>query len=177
MRTMLTWTALVLVSFVAAVAANGAEPGKDTAPTRAARIQSILDAMRAGTHSSDPEAFPNLDWDDIPVLLGRVESTAPIKTIPALHFFRGKNEPLTEGMVALYMIERIRCGPGLGVNMVPECRRSRDSADATVAEPIQRELSRLYAAWWARVRDLNPNEAAKDSPLGGSRLSWRQFGC
>jgi hypothetical protein len=189
MRWLLTAVVLSVVTFFTP-STQGAELKEVSQVSRAAQIKTMFDNIRAGTFGAEA---PKLEWQDIPFLLQHADSQAPLKSVPFVTggFRRGKNNPLTEGMLALYLVETVRVGADNSWNMLPEVHKVTEgpidqqtaanvcgvAGDAPKPFDAQTELTKRYVEWWGRVKDTDRKAAAKDDPLQGAKMYWLMAGC
>lgn len=172
------WIGSVVAVACLAGAAPAAEPKEETPAQRAERVNAVFDAMKAGTHG---ELAPRFDWQDVPVLLQHAHSTTPLKSVPVVGFVRAKNNPLTEGMMALYYVEVVRRSYDafsdrlLFTNIQPICWNDAEGAKAP--EGPQADLAVLYTNWWAQVKDAAPKAGAQVNPLKGTKFIWQHNMC
>jgi len=129
----------------------------------------------------------DLNWSDIPALLelgaaakvvdakrytfGRMYMTAvPTAPLPS----QGQSQAV-EGMVALWMLEGLRCGQGAAFRppLMAYCTRgSLGQTECEISADIHRDVLAAYRRWWDRVKNLTAEDAAAKDPLAGSGLQW-----
>jgi hypothetical protein len=81
-------------------------------------------------------------------------------------------------MMALFLIERIRQGKEAFL-LKPACYKEPEDEKNSPArgEPTEKELTLLYRAWWARVKNLDPKLGAEVDPLKDTKIHWWAYGC
>lgn len=119
-------------------------------------------------------------WDDIEHLLVLADDTGPAPYTPINPLSSFMTESATVGVVALWVVEAIRCGVLRG-DPVQEIRFRFPTLNchliagpgAPAMESPQAVAARAYRAWWREARGVDPVEAADSSPLAGSNVHWR----
>jgi len=134
-------------------------------------VKKLFQSMNAGAyHDCD---FPNLVWADIPDLLKIADSTTVLRTFPRNSLSSQRQPECTEGMVALWLVEGIRQGgryPSLNAPCFKQGVKEKNWSKAS--EKNHAELTKVYRAWWERVRHVDREKASKIDPLRGTTLHW-----
>ena len=150
----------------------GAAPDAPVSVAAAAGTDA-LDAMLAGEWSL---GFPAVAWTDVPALLARADSRAPLPRFPVNPLSSQRQDRCDEATMALWMIEGLRRDLPLGYPSLNPLLLGRD--DPPGADWQERSDTHLlaaaeaYRAWWRRAADRAPGTHRADDPLAGTGLAW-----
>ena len=155
-----------------------AAPTDDAAAPDRAAILVELDAMVDGSWRPEERiAPPEVRWEELPALLTRVDSTRPLLRFPGNPLSSQKQTSCTEGVMAMWLIERARRDlPGGWPSLNPLILGAGDGggsdwdARSAANQPLAAEF---YRQWWQRVAELPVDEARRaDGPFVGTHLGW-----
>ncbi len=161
------WLA-VIIAILLFAAASGDEKKPDAAN---ARVEKLFRSMRDGSYRQHEAGwrFPDLRWEDIPVLLKLGGSKEKLKRFP-INPASSQAEQVapTEGVVALWCIDGIRQGgtfPSLNALLARGGKIDR-------TEVAQNRADEAYQQWWKKVEKMSVEDARKLKPLDGTGLRW-----
>ncbi len=133
--------------------------------------------------------YPKYEWSDIPELMKLADRSQNAEVVPMNLISSFMQGQCREGMIALWLIEGLRCKEASQVAMRdqgkemprlhylvplnPMCRRQETSFDeAQVSAEIHESVLKSYQRWWKYVGSMSPEEASAYDPLADTDLRW-----
>ena len=169
------WSVLIALPIIAVGGSASAVPlrGGDSPEARAKMVRALFESMRQGTFKQHGFDFPAVTWADIPVLLEIGQNVNKLKNYPTNPISSYAQSDLSEGMLALWLIEGVRKGrkfASLNPLCLPEERVP--GKWEVLSEGNHPQVLKAYRKWWEQVREMPEDKARQVEPLKGTKLRW-----